>query len=131
MGLSHAPQAHTGQRDQELVAQLAAQDRGQGRSVAGVHQGQGPAVQALGDADVLLAVADHLHDAALQSLDALAQHLGLAFLQRDGTRAMRVAQLDGGQERRVALEEAGGIDQVVSDVLLGDAFDSHSLISPS
>jgi hypothetical protein len=50
-------------------------------------------VNLVGDGGVLAAVAHHVHDAVLQALDLLAQHLGLALLQADGARAVAADQL--------------------------------------
>mmetsp|Transcript_10793 Transcript_10793/g.29567 ORF Transcript_10793/g.29567 Transcript_10793/m.29567 type:complete len:240 (-) Transcript_10793:372-1091(-) len=135
----HAPQPQAGLRDHELMAQLGQQHLGQRRRLAsGAHDGQRPAVQPVGDRDVVLAVADHLDDPQLQALDLVAQHLGLALLQRHGAGAVRMLQLHAGQQRRMALEETGGGRQVVGDVGFGDALHrvrgrvgTHSSISPS
>jgi hypothetical protein len=95
-------------------------------------------VDAVGDGEVLLAVADHLDDAHLQALDALAQHLHLPLLQRDGPLPVRAGERDAGHELGVALEEGRVVGQVLRDVGFGDAGDratklrglGHSSISP-
>jgi hypothetical protein len=46
-------------------------------------------MDAVGDHHVLVAVPHHVHDAVLQRLDLLAQHLGLAFLQAHRAVAVR------------------------------------------
>ena len=53
-----------GLRNQELVRELAHQHVGQVGGVGGEHQRVRPAVQLVGDGDVVLAVADHLDDLA-------------------------------------------------------------------
>jgi len=65
-------------------------------------------------------VADHFHDALLQQLDLLAQHLGLALLQAHCAVAVRAGELHRGQQLGVALEEVGRVRQIVGNVVFGD-----------
>ena len=119
--LGAAPDADRRLRNQELVLQLAHQHVGQVGGVGGEHQRARPAVQLVGDRDVVLAVADHLDDLPLEALDLVAQHFHLPLLQRHRALAVRAGQLDRAEQLGVALEEAGAGGQVVGDVGLGDA----------
>jgi hypothetical protein len=102
------PHLHGHLRHHELALQLATSVAGSAARVA-LHQQQAlrPAVQAVGDHHVLGAVPHHVHDAVLQRLDLLAQHLGLALLQAHRAVAVRAGQLHAGQQLGVALEEVG------------------------
>ena len=131
MGVGHAPDAQRGLRDHEFVLQLAHQHLGQLGRGGGAQQRARPAVQAVGNGHVVLAVADHLDQLVLQALDFFAQHFHLPLLQRHRTLPVRAGQLHGGQQLRMALEEAGRLGQEIRDVFFRDALDTHSSISPS
>ena len=123
--LGAAPDADRRLRDLELVLQLADEHVGQVGGVGGEHQRARPAVQLVGDGDVVLAVPDHLDDLALEALDLVAQHFHLPLLQRDGALAVRAGQLDAAEQLGVALEEARARGQEVGDIGLGDPLHAH------
>ena len=85
-----------------------------------MQQPAGPALQFVGNRDVLLTVPDHLDHAGFQTLDFFAQHAGLAFLQADRTVAVAAGQLHRGQQGGVALEKVGRVGQKVGNVVFGD-----------
>jgi hypothetical protein len=86
-----------------------------------------PAMQAVGDDHVLVAMAHHVHHAVLERLDLFAQHLRLPLLQAHGPVAMRAGELDGSQQLGVPLEEIGRVRQVVGDIVFGDRV--HAILS--
>ena len=113
----HIPQT---QRDLGYIKgmlQTGSERVGQLAQILHLDQGMGPLVNLVGDGGVLAAVAHHVHDAMLQTLDLLAQHLGLTLLQADGTGAVPADQANARQHLCMALEEIGVFLEVVGNRL--------------
>src|SRR6218665_76749 len=115
-----APQAQRGLWYVEQGAQTIDDGLRKPAPALDLQQRRAPLVQFVRDGRVVGAVAHHLHDALLQALDLLAQHLGLALLQAHGARAMRVGDLHAGQHLGMALEEARRAEQKLGDIVFGD-----------
>ena len=67
-------------RHEELVFQFMRHGHGQINRLLGEQQGARPFLQLVGNHHILIAIAHHLHHAAFERFDFLAQHLGLALL---------------------------------------------------
>ena len=116
----HAPDAQRRLRHHEHVAHVIADLAWQRVQVVLQVQAGGPLEQAVGCHAVVAAMADHFHQAVLQHLDLVAQHLGLALVQADHALAMGTAQLHGRQQLGIALEETGVLDQEFGDIAFGN-----------
>ena len=123
-GRAGTPDANAALRDEKQVHQLAHQQFGQLAGLGVEHQRARPAVQLVGDADIVLPMADHLDDLAFEAADLVAQHLHLPLLQRHRPLAVRAGELHAAQQLGVALEEARRVGQVIGNVGLGDALDA-------
>ena len=102
-----------------LILPLKTEDNAFRAGISRVTQLVAGLVDFLGDGGVFIAVAHHVHDALLQSLDFLAQQLGLALVQAHGARAVRAGDGDAAQHFGMALEELRRVDEVFGDVGFG------------
>ena len=116
----HIPHLKSDLRDRKLLLHGGRDQLGQGGHIAQLQQFHRPTDELVRQGQIVVAVANHFHDAAFEQANFVAQHHGLTFLQIHRPMAVWAAEHDGGQQLSVALKKLRVVQQVLGNIVFGD-----------